>query len=296
MILKSFSFPKKISEPDAMSIQKQIAADIAVPDAAQTKVGRRFVLILVFAVALTTPVLLALNWNHKLFFIPLELATKFLIVYPAIRSNCRWFGPVVTRFRTQRKAVWLTFDDGPFPEDTPQLLALLKKHNAQATFFVIGRQVQKHPELARAILRDGHTLANHTQTHPTLFFWSFLKTRLAREIDQCNEALREATGEQSRWFRAPVGMANMFLHFLLCDRDIKLIGWSARGFDGLFHDPEAIANRIHQSVQPGAIILLHEGRRDRQGRPINLIVAETVLSRLAAEGYTCTVPEEGNFL
>jgi len=156
--------------------------------------------------------------------------------------------------------------------------------------------VQKYPGLARAILRDGHTLANHTQTHPVLIFWSFLETRLKREIDQCNQALREATGEQPRWFRAPAGMANMFLHFLLCDRDTKIIGWSARGFDGLFNDPETIANRIHQSIQPGAIILLHEGRRDRQGRPINLIVAETILTRLAAEGYACIVPGEENFL
>jgi peptidoglycan-N-acetylglucosamine deacetylase len=257
---------------------------------------RRFALVLILVVGLTTPLLLALNWDHKLFFIALELATKFLIVFPAIRANCRWFGPVVTRFRTQKKAVWLTIDDGPHPEDTPQLLKLLKKHDAQATFFVIGRQVQKYPELARAILRDGHTLANHTQTHPVLFFWSFLEPWLTREIDQCNQVLREATGEPSRWFRAPAGMANLFLHFLMCDRDMKLIGWSARGFDGLFHNTEAMAGRICNSIQPGTIILLHEGRRDRQGRPINLILAETILTRLTAEGYTFFVPDEVDFI
>jgi peptidoglycan/xylan/chitin deacetylase (PgdA/CDA1 family) len=274
---------------------------IVAPEAALTEVGRwfftrrRFASILVFAVCLTTPVLVVLNWNHKLIFIGLDLATKFLIVLPAVRPNCCWFGLVVTRFRTRKKAVWLTIDDGPHPEDTPQLLRLLKKHNAQATFFVIGRQVQKYPELARAILRDGHSLANHTQTHPVLFFWSFLETWFTREIDQCSQALHKATGEQPRWFRAPAGMANLFLHFLLCDRNMKLIGWSARGFDGIFHDPEAMANRIHQSVQPGAIILLHEGRRDRQGRPINVILAETVLTRLAAEGYAFTVPDDEDF-
>ena len=257
---------------------------------------RRLALFLIAAVGLTTLVLLALNWEHKLFFITLELGTKFLIIYPALRANCCWFGQVVTRFRTQKKTVWLTIDDGPHPEDTPQLLKLLKRHNAQATFFVIGRQVQKYPELARAILRDGHTLANHTQTHPVLFFWSFLETRLTRDIDQCNQALREATGERPRWFRAPAGMANLFLHFLLCDRNMKLIGWSARGFDGLFHNTQAMANRICKSIRPGAIILLHEGRRDRQGRPINLILAESVLIRLATEGYIFTVPDEEDFL
>jgi peptidoglycan/xylan/chitin deacetylase (PgdA/CDA1 family) len=272
------------------------------PGAALTRTGRwffnhrRFALALILAVGVTTPVLLALNWDHRLFFITLELATKFLIVYPAIRANCRWFGPIVTRFRTQQKTVWLTIDDGPHPEDTPELLKLLKRHNAQATFFVIGRQVQKYPELAREILRDGHTLANHTQNHPVLFFWSFLETRLTREIDQCNQSLRKATGETSRWFRAPAGMANLFLHFLLCDRNMKLIGWSARGFDGLLHNTEAMAKRIWKSIQPGAIILLHEGRRDRHGRPINLILAETVLTRLTAEGYVFIVPDEEGFL
>lgn len=257
---------------------------------------RRFTLLLILVVGVTTPVLLALNWGHKFFFIPLELATKFLIVYPAIRANCRWFGPVVTRFRTEKRAVWLTIDDGPHPEDTPQLLKLLKKHNARATFFVIGRQVAKHPELARAILRDGHSLGNHTQTHPVLTFWSHLHTRLSQEVDQCNQAIHAATGEAPRWFRAPAGMANLVLHFLLRDLCMPLIGWSARGFDGLFNNTEAMSQRICHSIQPGAIILLHEGRRDRQGRPINLLLAETVLTRLSAEGYGFTVPEEADFL
>ncbi len=282
-----------------MSQDKNITV---VSDANLTRIGcwffrhRRFGLALILVVGVTTPVLAALNWNHKLFFISLELATKFLIVYPAVRANCCWFGPVVTRFRTQKKAVWLTFDDGPHPEDTPTLLKLLKTHNARATFFVIGRQVEKYPELARAILRDGHTLANHTQNHPVLFFWCYLNTRLTREVDQCTKTLREATGEPPRWFRAPAGMANLFLHFLLRDRNQKLIGWSARGFDGLLHNTKAMASRICKSSQPGAIILLHEGRRDRQGRPINLILAETVLTRLTAEGYVFTVPDEKDFL
>lgn len=286
-----------------MSIPKQITADAAsAPDAALTRLGRwcftrrRLALFLILAVGVTTPVLLVINWDHRLFFISLELATKFLIVYPAIRANCRWFGPSVTSFRTQKKAVWLTIDDGPHPEDTPELLKLLKKHNAKATFFVIGRQVQKYPELAHVIVREGHSLANHTQTHPVLFFWSFLESWLARELDQCSRSVRESTGEQTRWFRAPAGMANLFMHFLMCDRNMKLIGWSARGFDGLFNNPKLMARRILKSIKPGSIILLHEGRRDRRGRPINLILAETILTQLTAEGFVFNVPDEADFL
>jgi hypothetical protein len=91
-------------------------------------------------------------------------------------------------------------------------------------------------------------------------------------------------------------MANLFLHLFLLDRNMRLIGWSARGFDGLLHNTEAMAARICKTIRPGAIILLHEGRRDRQGRPINLILAETVLTRLTASGYVFIVPDETDFL
>ena len=256
---------------------------------------RRLALALVLIVGVTTPMLLAFNWSQRRYLIPLELATKFLMFYPAVRANCRWFGRPVIRFRTATKAVWLTIDDGPHPEDTPELLKLLKKYNARATFFVIGRQVQQHPALARAILHDGHTLANHSQTHPVLLFWCFLRRQLAPEVDQCSQILRETTGMAPRWFRAPAGMANLFLHFLLCDRKMNLIGWSARGFDGLLHDPEAMARRILKSTRTGTMVLLHEGRRDARGRPINLLLVETILSRLTAEGYVCIVPNETDF-
>lgn len=273
-----------------------VAADAALPWAGRWFFNRRrLALFLILAMGITTPVLLAFNLDHVLIFVSVELATKFLIVYPAIRANCRWFGPVVTRFHTREKAVWLTIDDGPHPEDTPALLKLLKKHHARATFFVIGRRVEKYPELARAIVREGHTLANHSQTHPALFFWCFPAPWLARQIDQCTQALHAATGKSPRWFRAPAGMANLFLHFLLRDRAMPLIGWSARGFDGVLRDTEVMAARICHSIQPGAIILLHEGRRDRRGRAINVILAETILNRLTEDGYVFTVPEETDF-
>jgi peptidoglycan/xylan/chitin deacetylase (PgdA/CDA1 family) len=274
----------------------QETTSVAASGATWPHTRRWLALALIFVVGVTTPVLLVLNWKHKLIFISLELVTKFFIFYPAVRANCRWFGPVITRFRTQQKAVWLTIDDGPHPEDTPKLLRLLEKYNARATFFVIGRQVENHPELARAIVRAGHTLANHTQTHPVFFFWSYLKPGLTREIDQCIQVLQAATGERHCWFRAPAGMANLFLHFLLSDRNMKLIGWSARGFDGLLHDTEAMAGRICKSIRPGAIVLLHEGRRDRRGCAINLILAETVLTRLTSSGYVFIVPDEADFL
>src|SRR5882757_7713989 len=92
-------------------------------------------------------------------------------VISATVANCAWFGPVVTRFATPRREVWLTIDDGPDPEDTPQLLTLLATHDAHATFFVIGERAAAHPALIRAITDAGHEVAHHTYTHPLRTFW-----------------------------------------------------------------------------------------------------------------------------
>lgn len=247
-------------------------------------------------VVLAPPVLMWWNLERWPTFFALGLFCNLALVYSATRPNCRWFGPVVTRFRTNGKEVWLTIDDGPHPQDTPRLLELLRQHRARATFFVIGQRLREHEDAARAILSEGHTLANHSQTHPALTFWCHFGARLAREVDEGADTIRAISGSLPRWFRAPVGMANVFAHLLLRERGMRLIGWSARGLDGLTRDPDAIVARILRDVRPGAIILAHQGRHDGRGRPVSAIVTERLLERLSAEGYACVVPSEDRFL
>lgn len=245
---------------------------------------------------LVPPLLLALDPGRWPCWLALGLVSNGFIFYPAIRSNCQWFGPVVTRFRTDRKEVWLTIDDGPAPQNHPQLLELLRRHDALATFFVVGRRVRKHPELVRTVLQSGHQLANHSETHPAGTFWCLAEGQLAFEVDAGAQALQETTGQTPRLFRAPAGMANLFLHFLLRERGVRLIGWSARGYDGLRRNPESIVRAILRTVEPGAIILLHEGRIDNRGNSISLPVIEKLLTRLKHDGYTFIVPSEDRFL
>jgi len=259
----------------------------------QTKLSIRC---FVLASLLAPPLLLAFEWNHWPCWFVLGLLSNFLLFYPSVRCNCQWFGPVVTRFRTEQKEVWLTIDDGPNPHDTPQILELLKRHHVLATFFVIGQRVREQPELARAILREGHQLANHSETHAAAIFWCLPEGRLSREVVGGAQIIQEITGQSPRWFRAPTGMANFFLHLILREHGMKLIGWSARGFDGLRTNPDSIVATILRSVKPGAIILMHEGRRDRRGNPVNLRAIEMLLIRLKAEGYSFVVPSEDQFL
>ena len=197
----------------------------------------------------------------------------------------QWLGPVVTRFATSRREIWLTIDDGP-TSDTPAVLALFSKHGVKATFFVKGMLAQERPDLVHAIVEAGHTVANHSHTHPAGSFWCSPPGRIAVEIDDCNGALQEIAGVRPAWFRAPVGLKNPLVHPALARRGMRLIGWSARGFDAVVGDPEVVLARILPGVAPGAIIVLHQGREH------SLRVLERVIVALKEQGYEFVIPED----
>ena len=212
-----------------------------------------------------------------------------LLLYPVLRPNVQWLGPVVTHFATSRKEVWLTIDDGP-TDDTPAVLDLFDRHDVKATFFVKGELAERYPDAAQEILRRGHSLANHSHTHPAGSFWCSLPGRVAQEIDGCNRAITSIAGKPPRWFRAPVGMKNPAVHPTLARRGMRLIGWTARGFDAVRSDPREILARILPHLRPGAIIVLH------QGRDHSLRVLEHVIVALKERGYEFVVPEDEQLL
>lgn len=212
------------------------------------------------------------------------LLTHAALLYGTLRPNNQLFGPVQTGFSpTRGDEVWLTVDDGPDPHDTPRLLALLAAAGAQATFFVRGDRARAHPELLAAILAGGHTLGNHTDTHPQATFWCLGPRRMRREIDGCSAALQRLTGTRSTLFRAPVGMVNPFVHPAAAARGLRLVGWSARGFDGVSDaDPAGVVRLILADLRPGGIALLHEGRPGISVPAMGLLLAELQTRRWRA--------------
>ena len=208
------------------------------------------------------------------------------MLYPTLRPNVQWLGPVVTRFSSHAHEIWLTIDDGP-TEDTPVLLDALDSRNVKATFFVKGLLAQKRPEMIREILRRGHAVGNHSQTHPSATFWCLLPAQIEEEIDGCNRALAEVTGAAVRLFRAPVGMKNPAVHPALRARGMTLIGWTARGFDTTTDDPEVVLRRLLPRLSGGAIVVLH------QGRPASVRIVTHVVDALRQRGYTFVIPDEG---
>lgn len=191
----------------------------------------------------------------------------------------------MTRFQTKRNELWLTVDDGP-TADTPAVLELFDRLGVKVTFFVKGNLADTHRDLAARMLERGHTLANHTQTHPSGSFWCSLPGRVGAEIDGCNRVLTELTGVAPRWFRAPVGMKNPAVHPALRRRGMHLVGWTARGFDAVIGDPEQILARIVPHLAPGAIIVLHQGREH------SLAVLERVVAALQERGYSFVIPTD----
>ena len=242
--------------------------------------------VVIVAFAIVAPFALVLLWPYSpLAGIGVLALSHALLLYPTLRPNVQWLGPVITTFASTEKSVWLTIDDGP-TGDTRAVLDLLDAHRAKATFFVKGALAEQHPELVREIVARGHSIANHSQTHPSASFWCLPPARITREIDDCNRVLSAATGTVPRWFRAPVGHKNPFVHPVLAKRGMRLIGWTARGFDAVLSDVDEIVARLLRRLEPGAILVLHQGREH------SLRVLERVIAAVQERGYALVVPDD----
>lgn len=206
-----------------------------------------------------------------------------LVLWPTLRPNSQWLGPVITHFETDGKEVWLTIDDGP-TSDTDELLDALDVRGVKATFFVKGSLASQRPELVRQMLARGHTVANHSQTHPSGSFWCLPPAAIERQVDACSAALETITGQRPRLFRAPVGMKNPFVHPILARRNITLIGWSIRGFDSFGDDVERVVRRIVPRAGAGSIIVMH------QGRGFSVACIGRVIDELRVRGYSFVIP------
>ena len=220
----------------------------------------------------------------------LHFTLLFLLLYPVLCANCDWIGPVINAFRTERKEVWLTIDDGPHPVQTKQILSLLSRFNAKATFFLIGRRALKYPELVRAILQEGHTIGNHSANHLAPIFWAISKKAAIAEIEGGARAIQEVSGYLPPLFRAPVGMANVFVRNTLYERQMGLIGWSVRGGDGVCRNVSKIVNKVLKAIRPGAIVLLHDGHGNNANPAHSVLALESILTHLKKSGYACVIP------
>ena len=209
-----------------------------------------------------------------------------LLVYLAVfglgvvQIGMGFFGPAVCHGPRDRPRVALTFDDGPEPKNTLEVLDVLRTFNAPATFFLVGRRVDRHPEVVKAILEEGHAIGNHTYNH---HWWSNLlrKKGLTTEIEACQEAIFHVAKVRPSFFRPPAGLTNPHLHGALKKLGMILVGWEVRPFDTR-SSTEKVFKRIVSRTRPGSIILLHD-----QGKPPGEITTllTALIPGLRARGF-----------
>ena len=194
-----------------------------------------------------------------------------LTAYGAVYPRAQLFGPTICRTLSASKLA-LTFDDGPNPSITPQLLDLFAEHNVQATFFLVGKFVRQCPELTKEIGARGHAIGNHTDTHPNLFFCSPQETK--DELARCQEAIHRATWAAPRWFRPPFGFRSPWLGDVVQRQGMRAVMWTHLPGDWLAKPPQWLIERLRPVAQTaqqnipkvksgtpttGDVICLHDG-------------------------------------
>ncbi len=153
--------------------------------------------------------------------------------------------------------VAITFDDGPHPEFTPKALELLKKHNAKATFFCIGKYIEAYPEVFNDILEQGHTVGNHTYSHGNNF--GFLKTEnVIKELQQTNKIVKDSKGLTMKLYRPAFAVTNPRIKKAIIATQLQPIGWRVRSLDTTSRTAEAIFKRTTKNLSKGDVILLHD--------------------------------------
>jgi peptidoglycan/xylan/chitin deacetylase (PgdA/CDA1 family) len=190
------------------------------------------------------------------------------------------FGELYHRVETQQRVVALTFDDGPGPANTPQLLELLARHQVKATFFMVGSNIEQHRELAVRVLSEGHQLGSHSYSHPRMILRT--PSFIEQELSRTDSLLREVGVRGEILFRAPFGKKLFVLPWILSRQGRKHITFDVVPDDHATQDAALITSRVLEATRPGSIILLHDGWGAKPG---TLEATDRIIGSLKAQGY-----------
>ncbi|HEX3769761.1 MAG TPA: polysaccharide deacetylase family protein [Polyangiaceae bacterium] len=193
----------------------------------------------------------------------------------------RVFADAVVRGPRDARGVALTFDDGPHPRWTPRILELLAERKATATFFVVGRKAEEHPEIVRAIAAAGHAVGLHSYAHDRLFALRGPR-RVTDDLRRGIAALETALGERPRLFRPPIGHTNPTIARAVDALGLIMVGWTVGGRDGIaIARPAEVVARVRRSLRDGAIVLLHDAPERGEREPAAVRALPGILSALA---------------
>lgn len=209
----------------------------------------------------------------------LAIALVSFFVWASADVGSNIYLKAVCKGNDQDRVVALTFDDGPDEVMTPKVLEVLGRYGIKATFFLVGEKVDKHPELVRQLVREGHIVANHTYSHRGVFPLSSGQV-VMRELLACRKSIKDAVGFSPLLFRPPFGVTNPIIGRAVNHCGLKTIGWSVRSLDTVEDKSRAeVCHRVVSKLHPGAIILLH----DRCAKSDELL--ESIIHATLKSGY-----------
>ncbi len=190
------------------------------------------------------------------------------------------------KLNSKEKAIALTFDDGPWPRSTLQILKILKKDNIKATFFMVGQPLQEYPQIAQQVVLDGHAIANHTWSHS---YRHFSPAGAAREIEDTEALIYKVTGVKPAIFRPPGGvMTNGVVDYAKKHKYFVAM-WSADSTDYRRPSVPRLVRNVLKDAKPGGMVLMHDGGGDRTHTVTALPI---IISELKKRGYKfVTIPE-----
>jgi len=212
--------------------------------------------------------------------------------YQSMAPTRQWYGRTFIGLPRGSKQIALTYDDGPNDPHTLKLLEVLARHEVRATFFMIGRYVRQRPDIVRAVAQAGHTIGNHTTTHPLLIFQSASQTRT--ELMECRAALTDAIGEHSNLFRPPFGGRRPATLRIARELGLVPIMWNVTGYDWNAPPAATIEQKVASQIRGGDVILLHDGGHKAMGadRSQTVLATGNLIRRYREQGYEFVTVKE----
>jgi len=199
-------------------------------------------------------------------------------------SSPQIFGKVLRSVSTNEKVIALTFDDGPNPHVTLDILKTLSEHSAKAAFFVLGENAEKYPDIIKHIIDGGHELGNHTWSHTRLTFKA--PDTIYSQINKTDIFLKEKGYEGTIHFRAPFGHKLFILPYILMKTKRQHVLWNIKLDDWDSPPPADMLKAFDEKIIPGSIILLHDGYTDeRSCRDATIDFVKMVVSEYTEKGY-----------
>nr|WP_145405811.1 polysaccharide deacetylase family protein [Paenibacillus xylanexedens] len=195
---------------------------------------------------------------------------------------------IIEQVSVQEKVVAFTFDDGPHPVYTPQVLDIFRRAGGHATFFMIGEEMEAHPDIAAEVHRAGHEIANHTYTHPNLT--ELTLEEAGEELRRAEQLVQKVTGGSARSFRPPYFGINDDILALAAERGYRTIG-AANGAARDWDNPgtQHIVEHSRSAVKPGSVLIFHDGYGDRSQ---TVEAVRVLVEELTADGYRLVTVSE----